>query len=243
MLIFVFLACFVKYISDVMYLCADLRIVRLTCQMQWAGRLAAEEGQSAQPGPAGEKPWGSAGVLLLGACHWCIVSHSCHLPLQLVVGFLVQIADSSEEVVFTTDLPMPAAGRPTAIAVGLVRVIQELASIAIREAQASEEQPEPEVVPAGEEEEEQTPDKRHYCVWHCPCPTLGRGIYSGTFPQVWNAILAQGKNGDQHTSLAGSAITLKSYNTLEEATSHWTKDCPKKWKAVIKNPPQTFLFH
>ena len=66
-------------------------------------------------------------------------------------------------------------------------------------------------------------DIRHYSVTHVPYPTIGIGVYSGPFPDIWDKILLQGHNHDGN-SLCGSGIRLSRHHTFDEAIDRFKAD-------------------
>ena len=104
-----------------------------------------------------------------------------------------------------------------ASSVRLLQAIRELADIGVQIEGESAPQEHTEV-PVEPTLPTTGPEHRIYAVFKVPNPSvnLGPGLYWGTFPTVWDTILAQGK-APRINSLAGSGIHLKRYETLSAA--------------------------
>ena len=84
-----------------------------------------------------------------------------------------------------------------------------------------------------------THDYRHYCLWSAPCKGgPGPGVYSGQYPAVWSAILAQGKGG----KYAGSGLVLEKFASLDLAKEGWVVKCPQKHAKRLPAEPSVFKY-
>ena len=84
-----------------------------------------------------------------------------------------------------------------------------------------------------------THDGRHYCLWSAPCTGgPGPGVYSGEYPAVWSAILAQGKGG----KYAGSGLVLERFASLDLAKEGWVVKCPQKHAKRLPAEPSVFKY-
>ena len=84
-----------------------------------------------------------------------------------------------------------------------------------------------------------TRDDRHYCLWSAPrIGGPGPGVYSGQYPAVWSAILAQGKGG----KYAGSGLVLEKFASLDLAKEGWVVKCPQKHAKRLPAEPSVFKY-
>ena len=84
-----------------------------------------------------------------------------------------------------------------------------------------------------------THEDRHYCLWSAPCKGgPGPGVYSGQYPAVWSAILAQGKGG----KYAGSGLVLEKFASLDLAKEGWVVKCPQKHAKRLPAEPSVFKY-
>ena len=84
-----------------------------------------------------------------------------------------------------------------------------------------------------------THDYRHYCLWSAPRKGgPGPGVYSGQYPAVWSAILAQGKGG----KYAGSGLVLEKFASLDLAKEGWVVKCPQKHAKRLPAEPSVFKY-
>ena len=81
--------------------------------------------------------------------------------------------------------------------------------------------------------------ERHYCLWSAPgIGGPGPGVYSGQYPAVWSAILAQGKGG----KYAGSGLVLEKFASLDLAKEGWVVKCPQKHAKRLPAEPSVFKY-
>ena len=87
----------------------------------------------------------------------------------------------------------------------------------------------------------QKKDDRHYCLWSAPrIGGRGPGVYSGSYPAVWSAILAEGKDGS--SKLAGSGLVVQRFPSFEEALEGWMDKCPRKYANILAADPSVFKY-
>ena len=71
-------------------------------------------------------------------------------------------------------------------------------------------------------------ESRFYCVWSVngSYDAASCGIYSGSYPQVWNQLL-------QTTRVdSPKKLYLRRYDSEATAISQWQADCPKKYRPI-----------
>ena len=142
---------------------------------------------------------------------------------------------------------MPSAPHPLRAALEAIKLISSvyLAGEAGQDSSTPEEDgfehvPEPGAAPAAPPPPAEPPaapaaEMRYYCVWSVPAGAergAGSGIYAGSHPATWRAILAQGLLPESN-SYAGSGISLRRYNSEAAAQSGWRTGAPRRLRATL----------